>query len=137
MTSKSAKKSLAKNKEIIIKLFIGELIFMIIFLLNSYIFSGGAVVIIMKCLPEILGIALLVIISRPKYEEKDGFKRLKSGGYSLDNRGFISVIFDFVYLSWLIKIFSVFGKSAYFLYLILIFSVIYEFFPGLLGRKET
>lgn len=54
--------------------------------------------------------------------------QLPNAGVDLCQRGVISVAFDFMYLTGIIKILSCFSMYFYIFYLIVPFSIFYEFF---------
>lgn len=131
MASTAAKKTVARNKTLIRNLLIGEGVSLLFSLLLCWAKSASWIWLLMRTVPEALVVFFLYRISRPVYA-KDNGRRLEDGGSSLDGGGVASLCFDFLYLSWAIKILSVRTSWAYLLYLVMILSTLYEFIPRLL-----
>lgn len=131
MASTAAKKTVARNKIVLRNLLIGEAVAFSISLLLCLAKSASCVRLLLITVPEALIVFVLYRISRPAYAA-DNSKRLEDGGSSLDGHGIVSLCFDFLYLSWAIKVLSVWTSWAYLLYLIMILSAFYEFVPRLL-----
>lgn len=72
-----------------------------------------------RTLPELLAFYFLYATSRPK-------NRI-SHGTDLKSRGVISLVFDFMYLSVMIRFLAFYSKLAYVLYLLVVVCGWYEF----------
>lgn len=131
MASTAAKKTVARNKVVIRNLFIGEAAAFLFSLLLCLAKSASCIRLLLKTTPEALSIFFLYKISQPEYTT-DNSRRLENGGMSLDSGGIVSICFDFLYLSWIIKVLSVWTSWAYMLYLVMILSTLYEFVPRIM-----
>lgn len=136
MARSSAKRTVIRNRALLRNLAIGEVATLLVFVFLSSVRSTGPWTMLLKTVPEALGVFFLFRVSRPKYAFQNNARRLVDGGTSLDTRGTVSLCFDFVYLSWAVRTLSVFTGWAYLLYLVLPVSVVYEFFPGVLGIRK-
>ncbi|KCZ80309.1 hypothetical protein H312_02277 [Anncaliia algerae PRA339] len=130
MAGSSSKKTIQSNKKTMISLLIGETIFLLIYLLLSVIKNTNVFTYI-KIIPELLVILFLYNMSRPKYRDN----RCIDSGVNLNSRGVIAIMFDFVYISWVVKILTLYTSLGYLLYFIMIFGIFYEF-KGIFSHKK-
>ncbi|TBU00362.1 putative DUF788 domain-containing protein [Hamiltosporidium tvaerminnensis] len=129
MAGTSSKKILKRNNEIIKNLKNLETFVLIVScILYRPLSINKIMIFIFKSFPELFGIFFIY---------KSGYRKEKDKEYyvSLDSKGIISMLFDFVYISQITKILTYFYNSFYFLYFILIISIVYEFYFRFKLRK--
>lgn len=107
----------------------------IIYLINKEISLFKYLV---RSVPEVSAVYYLFKISAPVITFDGKVKTLVSPGTSLNSKGHVSIVFDFLFVSMLIKLLCLYSDRSWFLYAFVIFSTGYEFVykPFMAFRKN-
>ncbi|KAF7683642.1 hypothetical protein TCON_1153 [Astathelohania contejeani] len=124
MAKSSEKRIIYENKKYRLRLILTEIIINII-VLN--IKPKIDAIFYIQLIPELLIAYYFIKISTPSFKKKNNKKILVSSGKSLRSKGIISMGYDFLYVNWAVRLFSLYSQNFYWLYLIIPISFIYEF----------
>ncbi|KAG5859148.1 srp-independent targeting protein [Encephalitozoon hellem] len=80
-----------------------------------------------RSVPEALAVYYLYRISTPVIALNGGTKTLVSPGAALNGKGHVSVAFDFLFISMLVKLMLLYSGKSWLLYLFFVISCCYEF----------
>lgn len=82
---------------------------------------------LIRSIPEALGIYYLYRISAPTITSDGNTTTLVSPGASLSGKGHVTVAFDFLFISMLVKFLLLYSRKSWLLYLFFVISCCYEF----------
>lgn len=95
-----------------------------VYLMNK---EKNILVYLVRSIPEALAVYYLYRISTPVISHDGKTTTLVSPGTSLNGKGHVSVAFDFLFISMVVKLLLLYSSKSWLLYVFFVISCCYEF----------